>query len=220
MSSLNNQSFTSFSSWIPLISPLIAMIRTSKTMLNKSGENWYSCLFPNLRDNAQIFTIEYDFRCKFVISCYSVAQPCPTLCDPMDYSMPGFPVLHHLLEIAQTHIHWVGDTIQPSCPLLFPSPPAFNLSQHQGLLSLSHRAFIMLRLIPSVSTFWRVFIINGYWILSKVFSTSIEVIIQLLFFNTLIWCIMMMCRYWISVHPWDKFHLTMVYDPFNVLLDT
>ena len=64
----------------------------------------------------------------------SVAQSCPTLCDPMDCSMPGFPVHHQLLEFTQTHVHWVGDAIQPSHPLSSPSPPAFNLSQHQGLL--------------------------------------------------------------------------------------
>ena len=51
----------------------------------------------------------------------------------MDCSMSGFPVLHHLPELAQTHVHWVGDAIQPSCPLSPPSPPAFNLSQYQGL---------------------------------------------------------------------------------------
>ena len=60
----------------------------------------------------------------------SVAQPCPTLCDGMDCSMPGFPVHHQLLELAQTHAHRVGDGIQPSHPLLPPSPPAFN---RQGL---------------------------------------------------------------------------------------
>ena len=53
---------------------------------------------------------------------YSVAQSCPTLCNPTDCSTPGFPVLLHLLEFAQTHVHWVGDTIQPSHPLLSPSP--------------------------------------------------------------------------------------------------
>ena len=53
--------------------------------------------------------------------------------QPMDCSTPGFPVLHHLLEFAQTHVHWVSDAIQPSHPLLPPSPPALNLSQHQGL---------------------------------------------------------------------------------------
>ena len=63
----------------------------------------------------------------------SVAQSCPTLCDSMDCSMPGFPVHHQLLELVQTHVHWVGDAIQPSHPLLPPSPPAFNLSQHRGL---------------------------------------------------------------------------------------
>ena len=58
------------------------------------------------------------------------------------YSMPGFPVLHHLPELTQTHIHWILDAIQPSHPLSFPSPPAFNLSQHQGLFqwaSSSHQ---------------------------------------------------------------------------------
>ena len=63
----------------------------------------------------------------------SVTQLCPTLCDPMDCSTPGFPVHHQLLELTQTHIHQVGDAIQPSHPLWSPSPPAFNLSQHQGL---------------------------------------------------------------------------------------
>ena len=63
----------------------------------------------------------------------SVAQLCPTVCDPMHCSMPGFPVCHQLPELAQTHVHWVSDTTQPSHPLLFPSPPVFNLSQHQGL---------------------------------------------------------------------------------------
>ena len=63
----------------------------------------------------------------------SVAQSCPTLCNPMDCSMPGLPVHHHLPEFIQTHVHWVGDAIQPSHPLSSPSPPALNLSQHQGL---------------------------------------------------------------------------------------
>ena len=61
----------------------------------------------------------------------SVAQSCLTLCDPVDCSMPGFPVHHLLPELTQAHVHWVGDTIQPSHPLWSPSPPAF--SQHQGL---------------------------------------------------------------------------------------
>ena len=59
----------------------------------------------------------------------SVSKSCPTLCNPMECSTPVFTVLHYLLEFAQTHIYRVGDAIQPSYPLLSPSPPAFNLSQ-------------------------------------------------------------------------------------------
>ena len=72
----------------------------------------------------------------------SVAQSCLTLCNPMDCSMPGFPVHHQLLESAHTHVHWVGDAIQPSHPLSSPSLPAFNLSQHRDLfkwVSSSHQ---------------------------------------------------------------------------------
>ena len=71
---------------------------------------------------------QVDIRC-----CCSVTQWCPTPCDPMDWSKPGFPVLYHLPDLAQTHVHWVGDTIHPCHPLLPPSLPALNLSQHQGL---------------------------------------------------------------------------------------
>ena len=63
----------------------------------------------------------------------SVAQSYPTLWDFMDYSTPGFPVQNQFLELPQIHVHWVGDSIQPSHPLLYPSLPAFNLSQHRGL---------------------------------------------------------------------------------------
>ena len=63
----------------------------------------------------------------------SVAQLCPTLCDSMNRSTPGLPVHHQLPEFTQTHVRRVGDAIQPSHPLLSPSPPALNPSQHQGL---------------------------------------------------------------------------------------
>ena len=63
----------------------------------------------------------------------SVTQLFPTLCDPMDCSTPVLPVHHQLLKLAQTHVHQVSDAIQPSHPLSSPSPPAFYLSQHQGL---------------------------------------------------------------------------------------
>ena len=62
----------------------------------------------------------------------SVTQSCPTLWEPMDCSTPGFPVHQQLPELAQTHVHWIGNDIQPSHPLLSPFPPAFNLCQHQG----------------------------------------------------------------------------------------
>ena len=68
-----------------------------------------------------------------LICCCSVAKSCWTLWYFMNCSTPGFPVLHYLLEFAQTHVHWVRDAIQPSHPLLPPSPLALNLSQHQGL---------------------------------------------------------------------------------------
>ena len=72
----------------------------------------------------------------------SVAQLCPTLCDPVNRSTTGLPFHHQLPEFTQTHVHWVSDAIQPSHPLLSPSPPAFNLPQHQGLfqgVSSSHQ---------------------------------------------------------------------------------
>ena len=79
----------------------------------------------------------------------SVAQPCLTLCDPMYYSMPGFPVHHQLQECTQTHVHWViSDAIQPSQPLSSPSPSAFTLSQNQGLfqwVSSSHQVAKVLK---------------------------------------------------------------------------
>ena len=72
----------------------------------------------------------------------SVAQLCPTPWNPLDWSRPGFPVHHQLLELTQAQFHWVGDAIQPSHSLSAPPPPAFNLSQHQGLyqwVSSSHK---------------------------------------------------------------------------------
>ena len=63
---------------------------------------------------------------------YQFSQSCPTLCDPMDCSMPGIPVHHQLVKLAQTHVHRVSDAIQLSHPQSSPSP-AFSLSQHQGL---------------------------------------------------------------------------------------
>ena len=77
--------------------------------------------------------------CHFLLQCMKVkserevAQSSPTLHNPMDCSTPGLPVHHQLPKLAQTHVHGIGDAIQSSHPLLSPSPPAFNFSQHQGL---------------------------------------------------------------------------------------
>ena len=79
----------------------------------------------------------------------SVAQLCPTLFDPMDCSTPGIHVHHQPPELTQTHVHWVGDAIQPAHPLSSPSPPALNLSQHQGVFqwdSSSHQEAKVLEL--------------------------------------------------------------------------
>ena len=77
-----------------------------------------------------------------VLQFSSVAQSCLTLCDPMDYSTPGFPVHQQLLELVPTHVHWVGDAIQLSHPLSAPSSPTFNLSQHQ---SVFHESVLCIR---------------------------------------------------------------------------
>ena len=78
-------------------------------------------LFPNIHVVSAFFSFS------------SVAQLCPTLCDPMDCSTQCLPVYHQLLEFTETHVHWVGEAIQPSHPVSSSSLPAFSLSQHQGL---------------------------------------------------------------------------------------
>ena len=75
--------------------------------------------------NCTMFQLSLLLNC-----CCSVTQLCPSLCDPMDCSMLGFPVLHYLPEFVQTHVHWVDNAIQPSHPLPLPPPPALNLSKH------------------------------------------------------------------------------------------
>ena len=99
-----------------------------------------NCLFPHFLC-AQGSRKVSDYAELFISSVQSLSRL--TLCDPMDCSMPGLPVHHQLLEFTQTHVHWVGDAIQPSHhPLSSLSPPAFSVSQHQGLfkwVSSSHQ---------------------------------------------------------------------------------
>ena len=117
----------------------------SSTGLPKQ-EYWSGFPFSSSRGSTQIqdqthipctagrfFTTESPGKPLLLHQFSSVTQSCPTLCDPMDCSMPGFPVHHQLPEITQTHVHRISDAIQPSHPLLSSSPPAFNLSQHQHL---------------------------------------------------------------------------------------
>ena len=117
----------------------------------------------------------------------SVAQTCLTLCDPMDYSTWGFPVHHQFTELAQTHVHRIGDTIQPSHPLSSPCPPAFNLSQHQGLfqwVSSSHQVAKVLELQLQLNIHWKdcEYSINEY---SELISFRIDLLELLVVQGTL-----------------------------------
>ena len=83
----------------------------------------------------------------FCCCCCPVTKMCLTLWDPMGCSTPGFPVLHYFLDFSQIHVHWVGDVIQPSLPLLSSSPPAFNLSQQQGLFQWANSSHQVARVL-------------------------------------------------------------------------
>ena len=115
----------------------------------------------------------------------SVAQSCLTLCNPMGCSTPGFPVHHKLPELAQTHVHQVGEAIQMSHPLSSPSPPAFNLSQYQGLfqwVSSLHQVARVLELQLQYQSFQWIFRTDSFRTdlislqskgLSRIFSNTI-----------------------------------------------
>ena len=100
----------------------------------------------------------------------SITHLCLTLCDLMDWSSPGFSVLHCLPELAQTHAHWAGDAIQPSHPLSSPSSPALNLSQHQGLFqwvgSLHQVAKVLEFQHQSFQWIFRVDFLWAWWVWS------------------------------------------------------
>ena len=106
----------------------ITMLLSYKSSCN-SGYKFFIRYMFCIRSIFPIYVLHFHFP---LVHC-SVAKSCPTLWDPMDCSMPGFHVLHHLPEFAQTHVHWVSDVIQPSKSLSPPSPPILNLSLNQGL---------------------------------------------------------------------------------------
>ena len=97
----------------------------------EEGDTYLPCLRLTLVQD--FLLVLYLLLCFLSVQFSSVTQSCLTLCDPMNHSTPGLPVHHQLLEFTQTHVHRVGDAIQPSHPLSSPSPPAPNPSQHQGL---------------------------------------------------------------------------------------
>ena len=149
---------TIFSVLVISVSPLIKCLFISFSDLN----NWvvfflsfmssiYIYIYIYISIELCLYTHPYINMCVYVCVFYdyfnptytfsSVTQSCPTLCDPMNHSTPGLPAHHQLPEFTQTHVHWVGDAIQPSHPLLSPSPPDLNFSHHQGLfqwVSSSH----------------------------------------------------------------------------------
>ena len=114
------------------------------------GSNVYICNGNKLKINANVMLVPFS----------SVTLSCPTLWDPMDCSTLGFPVHHQIPELTQTHVHRVSDAIQPSHPLPPPSPPAFNLSQHQGLfkwVSSSYQVVKVVELQLQHQSFQRIF---------------------------------------------------------------
>ena len=115
--------FLTFNMWY-----YVALLPKHWRMLeNDALDSWiYLLILP-------YFTISKEIWASRYLQFSSVAQSCPTLCNPMNRSTPGLPVHHHLPELTQTHVHRVGDAIQPSHPLSPPSPPAPNRSQHQSL---------------------------------------------------------------------------------------
>ena len=112
---------------------LLAVQGTLKSLLqyhsSKASILWHSAFFIVQLSHLYLTAGKTIAMTRFS----SVTQSCPTLCDPMNCSTPGLPVHHQLLEFTLTHVHQVSDAIQPSHLLPSPSPPAFSLSQHQGL---------------------------------------------------------------------------------------
>ena len=131
--------------WVSLEVDLLGPV---KNWMNELGiRSFLSQALRRLQSHEKPWPTPNQVTCRFLahrnsVQFSSFTQSCLTLCNPMDCSMSGFPVHHQLPELTQIHAHWVGDAIQLSYPLSSPSPPAFSLSQHQGLfqwISSSHQ---------------------------------------------------------------------------------
>ena len=122
-------------------------------------DSWFGGAPWTMHVHLLVASLHTDFSWLFKLLC----QLCLTLSDPMYCSTPGFPVLHHVPEFAETHVHWIGAVIQPSHPLSSPSPSAFSLSQHQGLfqwVDSSHQVAKVLELQLQHQSFQWIFRVN------------------------------------------------------------
>ena len=119
--------------------PMTTVLHESHWRISSWSIHFVVLSFPHLekKDLSRSVILNCVLNCIRVqfssVKSFRLNSLCPTLCNPMNCSMPGLPVHHQLLEFTQIHVHWIGDAIQPSHPLLSPFPPALNLSQHQGL---------------------------------------------------------------------------------------
>ena len=110
-----------------------------------------------MRDSLNVWLSVYN-------CCCSVAKSCLTLCDPMDCSTPGLAVLHYLPELPQTHVHWINDVIQPPHPLSSAPPPAFSLSQPQGLGQWVDSSYQVAKVLElQHQSFHRIFKVDFLW---------------------------------------------------------
>ena len=109
----------------------------------------------------------------------SVAQLCPTLCDPMNHSMPGLPVHHQLPESTQTHVHWVGDAIQPSHPLLSPLVPSILLSifSNESALCIKWPRYLSFSVSPS-NEYWGLISFRIDWFYLLVIQGTLKTLLQ------------------------------------------
>ena len=120
-----------------LCRPSVQAVSVSAEIVDWIHKPHPNCFLPNVLSHLFCIFCNMDRSVskkirQYVLQFSSVTQSCPTLCNPMNRSRPGLPVHHQLPEFTQTHVHRVGDAIQPSHPLSSPSPPALNLSQHQS----------------------------------------------------------------------------------------